>query len=54
MLHLFYHLHVSGPITMHTFGVILVLIPKQHAFFFAGINLLIVHSETGYNLLRLV
>jgi hypothetical protein len=39
---------------MLTFGVILVLLPKQHAIFFVGINLLIVHSETGHNLLKLV
>jgi hypothetical protein len=39
---------------MHTFGVILVLHPNQHVTFFVGINLLIVHSETGHNLLRLV
>jgi hypothetical protein len=28
-----YHLHVSGPTAMHTFGVVLVLLPKQHAIF---------------------
>jgi hypothetical protein len=39
---------------MHTFGVVLVLLPKQHAIFFTGINLLVVHSATGHNLLRLV
>jgi hypothetical protein len=49
-----YHLHVYGPTAMLTFGVVLVLLPKQHAIFFAGINPLIVHSETRHNLLRLV
>jgi hypothetical protein len=48
------HLHVSGPTAMHIFGVILVLLPEQHAILFAHINLLIVHTETGHNLFRLV
>jgi hypothetical protein len=48
------HLHVSGPTTMHTFGVILVLLPEQHAILFAHINHLIVHTETGHILFRLV
>jgi hypothetical protein len=39
---------------MLTFSVILVVLPKQHVIFFVGINILIVHSETGHNLLRLV
>jgi hypothetical protein len=39
---------------MHIFGVILVLLPEQHAILFAHINLLIVHTETGHNLFRLV
>jgi hypothetical protein len=39
---------------MLTFGVVLVLLPKQHAIFFTGINLLVVHFETGYNLFGLV
>jgi hypothetical protein len=50
----FYHLHISGPIGMHIFDVVLVLIPKQHAIFFPGINLLVLHTETGHNLLGLV
>jgi hypothetical protein len=29
-----YHLHLFGPTAMHTFGVVLVLLPKQHAFFY--------------------
>jgi hypothetical protein len=36
---------------MHTFGVILVLLLKQHAIFSIGINLLVVHSETRHNFL---
>jgi hypothetical protein len=39
---------------MYTFGIVHVLLPKQHAIFFVGINLLIVHSEIGHILLRLV
>jgi hypothetical protein len=39
---------------MHTFGVIFVLLPEQHAILFAHINLLIVHTETKHNLFRLV
>jgi hypothetical protein len=39
---------------MHTFDVILVLIPEQHAILFARINLLVVHAKTGHNLLGLV
>jgi hypothetical protein len=35
-----YHLHIFEPTTMHTFGVVLVRLPKQHAIFFTGINLL--------------
>jgi hypothetical protein len=49
-----YHHHICGPIAMHTFGVVLVLLLKWHAIFFAGINLLVVLSKTGHNLLRLV
>jgi hypothetical protein len=48
------HLHVSGPTAMHTFGVILVLLPEQHTILFAHINLHVVHTETGHNLFRLV
>jgi hypothetical protein len=48
------HLHVSGPTAMYTFGVILVLLLEQHVILFAHINLLIVHTETGHNLFRLV
>jgi hypothetical protein len=48
------HLHVSGPIAMHTFGVILVLLSEQYAILFTHINLLVVHIETGDNLFRLV
>jgi hypothetical protein len=39
---------------MHTFSVILVLLLEQYAILFADINLLIVHTETGHNLFRLV
>jgi hypothetical protein len=39
---------------MHTFGVILVLLLEQHAILFAHIKLLVVHTETGHNLFRLV
>jgi hypothetical protein len=39
---------------MYTFNVILVLLPKQHAILFAHINLLVLHTETGQNLFRLV
>jgi hypothetical protein len=39
---------------MHTFGVVLVLLPEQHAILLAHNNLLIAHTEIGYNLLRLV
>jgi hypothetical protein len=49
-----YHLHVSGPIVMPTFNVVLVLLLKQHVIFFVVINLFVVHSETGHNLLGLV
>jgi hypothetical protein len=37
---------------MHTFGVILVLLPEQHVILFAHINLLVVYTEIGYNLFR--
>jgi hypothetical protein len=40
-----YHLDISGPTTMLTFDVILVLLLKQHAIFFTCINLLVVHSD---------
>jgi hypothetical protein len=43
----------AGLAAMHTLSVILVD-PKQHVIFFVGINLLVVHSETDHNLLRLV
>jgi hypothetical protein len=36
---------------MHIFGIILVLLPEQHAFLFSHINLLIVYTKTGNNLL---
>jgi hypothetical protein len=49
-----YNLHVSGPTVMHTFGVIILLLPEQHAILFARINLLIVHAKTDHNLLGLV
>jgi hypothetical protein len=49
-----YHIHVYGPTAMLIFNVFLVLILKQHAIFFIGINLLIIYSEIGYNLLILV
>jgi hypothetical protein len=39
---------------MHTFGVILVLLPEQHAILFTHNNLLIVYTETRHNLFRLV
>jgi hypothetical protein len=39
---------------MHTFSVILVLLLEQHTILFTHINLLIVHTETGHNLFRLV
>jgi hypothetical protein len=39
---------------MHTFGVILVLLPEQHAILFTHINILVVHTETKHNLFRLV
>jgi hypothetical protein len=39
---------------MLAFGVVLMLLPKQHAIFFLAINLLIVHSEITHNLFRLV
>jgi hypothetical protein len=39
---------------MHTFGVILVLLPEQHAILFAHINFLVLHTEAGHNLFRLV
>jgi hypothetical protein len=48
------HLHVSRQTTMHTFGVILVLLLEQHVIPFAHINLLVVHTETRHNLFRLV
>jgi hypothetical protein len=36
---------------MHTLGIILVLLPEQHTVLFAHINLLVVHTKTGNNLL---
>jgi hypothetical protein len=39
---------------MLAFGVVLVLLPKQHALFFTDINLLVVRSKIGHNLLGLV
>jgi hypothetical protein len=39
---------------MHTFSIVLVLFLEQHVIFFAGINLLVVHSETSNNLLLLL
>jgi hypothetical protein len=39
---------------MHTFGVIFVLLPEQHAILFTHINLLVVHTKTRHNLFRLV
>jgi hypothetical protein len=48
------HLHVSGPTVMHTFGVILVLLSEQYVILFTHINLLVVHTEIGHNLFRLV
>jgi hypothetical protein len=39
---------------MHTLGVVLVLLPEQHAILFARINLLVVYAKTDHNLLRLV
>jgi hypothetical protein len=48
------HLHVSGPTVMYTFGVILVLLSEQHVILFTHINLLVVHTETGHNLFRLI
>jgi hypothetical protein len=48
------NLHISGPTTMYTFGVVLVLLLEQHAILFARINLLVVHVKTGHNLLGLV
>jgi hypothetical protein len=39
---------------MQTFSVVLVLLLEQHVAFFAHINILIVHTETGHNLFTLV
>jgi hypothetical protein len=39
---------------MYTFNVILVLLPKQHAILFTHTNLLVLHTEIGHNLFRLV
>jgi hypothetical protein len=39
---------------MHTFDVVLVLLPEQHAILFTRINLLVVHTETGHDLLELI
>jgi hypothetical protein len=39
---------------MYTFGVILVLLLEQHAILFTHISLLVVHTETGHNLFRVV
>jgi hypothetical protein len=48
------HLYVSGLTAMHTFDAILVLLPEQQTILFAHINLLVVYTETGHNLFRLV
>jgi hypothetical protein len=48
------HLHVSGPTSMHTIRCLFVLLPEQHTILFARINLLVVHTETGHNIFRLV
>jgi hypothetical protein len=42
-----YYLHLSTPIAMHTFVVVLVLHLEQHAIFFLHINLHIVHTKTA-------
>jgi hypothetical protein len=39
---------------MHTFGIILVLLQEQHVVLLAHINLLVVHTKTGNNLLSLL
>jgi hypothetical protein len=39
---------------MHTFNIVLVLLPEQHTVSFAHINLLILYIKTGNNLLSLV
>jgi hypothetical protein len=39
---------------MYIFSIILVLLPEQHAVPFTHINLLVVHTKTGNNLLLLV
>jgi hypothetical protein len=49
-----YHFHISVPTAMHTFSMILVLLLEHHAVLFAHINLLIVHTMPGNNLLLLV
>jgi hypothetical protein len=35
---------------MHTFGIILVLLPEKYAFLFAHIDLLVVHTKIDNNL----
>jgi hypothetical protein len=47
------HLHVSKPTIMYIFGDILMLL-SEHAISFAHINILILHTEVGHNILRLV
>jgi hypothetical protein len=39
---------------MYIFSIVLVLLSEQHAVLFAHINLLVVHTKTDNNLLRLV
>jgi hypothetical protein len=39
---------------MYTFSGIPVLLPEQHAILFAHINILVLHTEAGHNLFRLV
>jgi hypothetical protein len=39
---------------MHTFRIILVLLQEQHVVLLAHINLLVVHTKTGNNLLSLL
>jgi hypothetical protein len=49
-----YHLHISRLTALLKFSVVLVLLLKEQAIFFTGINLFIVYSKSRHNLLRLV
>jgi hypothetical protein len=47
-----YLLHLSRPTTMHTFDIVLVVHPEQHAVPLARINLLVIHTKTDNHLVQ--